>query len=82
VKTAINEYDDLDELDEDGNTALHLAAERGHLEIVKLLAEHGADHQVRNAQGQTATDVAASKANKAVVEYLSSLSLMDIEDRP
>jgi ankyrin repeat protein len=26
-----------------GETALHLAAQNGHLEIVKLLLEHGAD---------------------------------------
>lgn len=35
-----------------GTTALHVAAERNSLELVKLLVEHGADVNVRNRLGE------------------------------
>lgn len=40
------------------NTALHWAAMRGHVEIVKLLLSYGADRTAQNAQGRTAMDLA------------------------
>lgn len=33
----------LAEEDENSNTSVHLAAAKGHLEVVKLLVSHGAD---------------------------------------
>lgn len=39
-------------------TALHGAAQRGFTEIVKFLAEHGADLQAKDASGRTALDLA------------------------
>ena len=35
-----------------GNTALHLAAWRGHPETVKVLLENGADPRITNTRGQ------------------------------
>ena len=40
-------YKALNEEDEDSNTALHLASEKGHLSIVKLLIDNGADKMAR-----------------------------------
>lgn len=40
--------------DEDGFTALHLAADRGHLEIVKLLIDAGADLDIKTDDEETA----------------------------
>ncbi len=73
VKVAINEGDDLNERGKDGATALHVAAEKGHLEIVKLLAKHGADCHAHNAEGKTPAEVATAEGNTAVAEYLESL---------
>jgi ankyrin repeat protein len=39
-------------------TALHGAAQRGYTPFVKFLAEHGADLQIKDAQGRTALDLA------------------------
>jgi hypothetical protein len=39
-------------------TALHGAAQRGFTEFVKFLADHGADVQMKDANGRTALDLA------------------------
>ena len=41
-----------------GDTALHRAANRGHLDCVKLLVEHGANVQIENTRGQTPLSLA------------------------
>ena len=38
------------------NTPLHWACMRGHVEIVKLLLERGADKSIRNKQDKLAID--------------------------
>lgn len=45
----------------EGMTPLHLAAEKGYSDIVRLLISHGADFRVQNAQGKTALDIALEK---------------------
>ena len=44
-----------------GTTPLHLAAEKGYPEIVRLLISYGADFQKENAEGKTPLDVALAK---------------------
>ncbi len=44
-----------------GTTPLHLAAEKGYPEIVRLLIGYGADFQKENAEGKTPLDVALAK---------------------
>ena len=41
-----------------GETALHLAAEPGHVNVVKLLLHAGADVTIRQGHGRTALDYA------------------------
>ena len=48
--------------DDRGRTALIIAAERGHSEIVSLLVDAGADGSHRDAAGNTASDVAGNDA--------------------
>lgn len=44
-----------------GTTPLHLAAEKGYPEIVRLLIAYGADFHKENAEGKTPLDVALAK---------------------
>jgi ankyrin repeat protein len=55
-----------------GRTALHLAAMNGHLEIVKLLLEHGADVNAKTKEGYgyTALHSAASNGHLEIVKLL------------
>jgi ankyrin repeat protein len=54
---------------ETGETALHLAAGEGHLEIVKLLLEHGADVNAKTAY-ETALHLAAGEGHLEIVKLL------------
>lgn len=40
-----------------GNTAIHIAAQNGHLDVVTLLIESGADLNAKNSKGNTALHV-------------------------
>ena len=59
---------DLSLVDSDGRTALHLASEQGHLDIVSLLVNSAcADVNARNGCGQKAVDVASNDQVRALL---------------
>ena len=49
------------------------AALHGHLEVVKLLLQHGADLNKKNIDGKTALDIAKLQKHISVINYLSGL---------
>ncbi|KAI4209658.1 MAG: hypothetical protein LQ351_007412 [Letrouitia transgressa] len=53
-----------------GKTALHLGAENNHLNIVKLLMDHGAEPHARSDGGWTALHNAADKGHCEVASFL------------
>ena len=56
----------------DGRTALHVASQAGHLAVVKLLLQHGADRSARSNNGGTPADKARSVGQTAIVRLLGN----------
>lgn len=56
--------------DEDGRTALSLACELGHLDVVKLLVQFNADPDISDAWGNSALMYAAFSGQSQVLEFL------------
>ncbi len=56
--------------DRDGETALMEAADKGQLEVVKLLLRHGADVNAADDEGETALMMAADDGYTEVVRVL------------
>ena len=54
-------------------TVLHAAAAGGHLEMVRLLVEQGADLRRVDGGGQTAAQVAAANGHVTVADLFQSL---------
>jgi len=53
-----------------GNTAIHIAAKRGHLEIVKALLEGGANPDIPGEYSRTPLAVAVEQRNRAMFDCL------------
>lgn len=52
--------------------SLYIAAQKGHLEIVRCLIEHGAKMDAAAEKGATPIYIACQNGHKDVVEYLIS----------
>ena len=65
---------DVDGRRRDSLTALHTAAWRGHLQVIRLLLERGADRTIAGTSGphdgQTAADAARSQGQAAAERLL------------
>ena len=58
-----------------GDTPLHLAAERGHLDVVTCLIGHGAETNVLNRLGKTPISRALRYSHVSLLEYFKTLEL-------
>lgn len=58
--------------DQSDYTPLHFAASKGHLNCVKVLLKHHADITVKDALGNTPTELAKRNAKTAVAKLLMS----------
>lgn len=63
---------DPDKADYFGNTALHLAAARGHKECVTFLVNFGANLYAMDVEGHTAQDLAAMNGRDDILRYLDA----------
>ncbi|KAK1809223.1 hypothetical protein LTR12_016417 [Friedmanniomyces endolithicus] len=55
-------------------TALHEAAERGKVEVVQVLVEHGANPSIKDTLGHTSMDRAERAGRHSIWVYLNSLT--------
>ena len=67
---AINSRVDVNVKNEDGNTALILAAYKGNAEVINALIKAGADVNAKNKNNDTALTLAAWKSNAEAVNAL------------
>ncbi|WP_166836048.1 ankyrin repeat domain-containing protein [Rheinheimera pleomorphica] len=61
---------DINQQDERGDSALHMAGFYGSLERIQFLLEHGADINLRDKQGNTLLITAQKRGQRDIVEYL------------
>ena len=55
---------DINAINNDGNTALHLAALNGNLEMMNFLLNHGAKFDIKDKNGKNALELIRMKINK------------------
>jgi hypothetical protein len=57
---------EVNQIDIDGNTALHIASSRGYIELVQFLLRYHVSRKIRNNDGFTAEEVASSEEIKDI----------------
>jgi ankyrin repeat protein len=60
--------------DSNGDTLLHIAAQKGHMPVVVFLLKHGAKINALNKQGKTPRDIAIDYKQQEIVYLLSNNS--------
>lgn len=71
VRATVAAGGDIDMVDKDGRSALHLAAELGYPNKVRVLLEAGADHRLYDNDGKTAENLAKAARRRDVLPLFS-----------
>ena len=64
---------DVDQTDDDNNTALMVAAETGKNKMVTMLLDHNADTTMENDREETALSIARNNSKRYIVRLLNKL---------
>lgn len=65
------ENNDVNSVDADGKTALHIASDAGNIDIVELLLDIGIDKNILDHDGRTALNYAKLSGNKEIIKLLT-----------
>lgn len=72
LKVALSKGEDVNQLGEYNETALHWAAILGNSRIAAILMQHGADAAVRDANGRTAAEIASKRGYAELADEIAS----------
>jgi ankyrin repeat protein len=75
VKLLISYGEDITQTVPEGTTLLHLAAEKGHADVVELLIQKGAALNAENSQGDTPLDVAINHGQKKAANIITEMAI-------
>lgn len=70
VRQALERGHDINAQSENGYTALHAAAENGHLDVLRLLLQCGANTNAQVSSGETPLDLALMAGQQEAAELL------------
>jgi ankyrin repeat protein len=59
--------------DADGNTPLHLMAQKGNVELAYFLVTSGADPKIKNRKGKTPEEEAEAAENATLATYFKRI---------
>lgn len=68
LKILLEHGADINFTNENGQTELHMAADRGSIEVLEALAENGADVNFKDKNGQTPVHSAAASGNSFIID--------------
>lgn len=74
IKQALSSGADVNEKSDNDYSPLHVAAEQGVLDNVKLLVANGADVSAKTIDGELAIEVARDMGHASVVAFLESVT--------
>jgi len=80
ISTTLALGSDINAVNPAGDTAVHIAAAQGYNDVVKLLADRGADLNVRNTRGLTPLGALQGRAGakrQSTIDLLRSLGAME-----
>ncbi|MBS0287254.1 MAG: ankyrin repeat domain-containing protein [Proteobacteria bacterium] len=72
----------IDTQNNKGETALHIAADNGYLDVVKVLVAHHANVDLKDNEGDTALQEAINAHHQEVVSFLEQGGLHNIKPMP
>lgn len=68
-----------------GDSALHIAARRKDIDMVRILVDYGANVDMQNGEGQTPLHISAGEGDDQLVKYFytvrASASIADFQGR-
>jgi hypothetical protein len=79
VQELVQEGADVNFKTRSGDTPLHVAASKGHLEIFDFLLKSGADPTILNKKKKTPIDIACEKRRTKILEYIKSHLGKDVD---